>query len=63
MKDPKSGKTVSNPKEIADAFSDYYESLYNLKDDPDTHHPSDDMITDFLTSITSPKALTSGVIA
>lgn len=55
MHNPKSGKIVSNPKEIADSFSDYYESLYNLKDDPATHQPSEDVISDFLASIRLPK--------
>lgn len=55
MHNPKSGKIVSNPKEIADSFSDYYESLYNLKDDPVTHQPSEDVISDFLASISLPK--------
>lgn len=30
-----------NPQAIADAFADYYNSLYNLKDDSSTHQPSD----------------------
>lgn len=51
MTNPKPGKVVSIPKEIADAFSDYYEALYNLKDDPETYQPSDKMISDFLASI------------
>lgn len=54
MTNPKTGKIVTNPKEIADTFSDYYESLYNLKDVPDTHQSSDDMIKDFLTSVNLP---------
>lgn len=46
MLNPKSKKIVSNPKEIADTFSDYYEALYNLKDDPKTAQPTDEIISD-----------------
>lgn len=35
IKNPKSGQKVTNPKDVADAFSDYYEALYNLKNDPE----------------------------
>lgn len=60
MNNPKTGKTVSNPKEIADSFSNYYKSLYYLKDDPDTHQPSEDVISDFLASIHLPKQIYPG---
>lgn len=52
---PKSNKKVNNPQEIADAFSDYYEKLYNLKRDPDTFQPNDTVISEFLESIHLPK--------
>lgn len=45
---PKSKQKVNNPKEIADAFSDYYEQLYNLKNDSDTYQPNDVLISVFL---------------
>lgn len=53
MTNPTTGDT--NPKDIADAFSDYYESLYNLKNNPDTYQPTEDIITDFLNSVKLPK--------
>lgn len=34
-----SGKVVINPQEIADTFAQYYESLYNLKDENNTPQP------------------------
>lgn len=51
---PKTNTMVKNPKEIADTFSDYYEALYNLKDDPTMPQPTDDIINDFLASVDLP---------
>lgn len=54
IKNPKTGLKVTNPKDIADTFSDYFEALYNLKNYPDTHQPTDKTIFDFLTSVNLP---------
>lgn len=40
-----------NPQDIANAFSTYYSSLYNLKGDPHTKQPTPSDITAFLQSI------------
>lgn len=48
---PKSKMKVTNPKEIADAFSDCYETLYNLKNDPDIFQPNESIISEFLASV------------
>ena len=49
-----SGKTILNPKEIADTFSLYYETLYNLKNDTLTPQPNADNISSFLDNIVLP---------
>lgn len=52
--DPSTGKKVYNPKEIADAFSAYYGSLYDLQNDPSTSQPTPEIISKFLASISLP---------
>lgn len=42
-------------KEIADAFSNYYGSSYNLNDDNETPQPTPELIEQFLTNIYLPK--------
>lgn len=37
-------KKRTNPKDIADAFADYYSFLFNLKNDSGTPQPSDKSI-------------------
>lgn len=44
-----------HPKDIADAFSHYYESLYNLAKDPQTHQPNSVTITNFLAKLFLPQ--------
>lgn len=44
---------------IAEAFKDHYESLYNLKDDNSTPHPTITNITKFLDTINLPRLTTS----
>lgn len=46
--------TIFNPKEIANTFAEYYSSLYNLKEDPNTPQPSDDAIQTFLADLSLP---------
>lgn len=45
---------LSNPQDIANAFSDYYSDLYNLKQDPQTPQPSRDEINRFLQNVHLP---------
>lgn len=52
---PTTGTKLFNLKEIAYAFRDYYNNLYNLKDDISTPQPSPEMIQEFLDSISMPK--------
>lgn len=51
---PKTKLKVTNPKEIADAFSDYYEELNNINNDPNTYQANDNIITKFLASVNLP---------
>lgn len=44
-----------HPPKIADAFSYYYSSLYNLKNDPMTHEPTPEAINSFLSTLPIPK--------
>lgn len=46
-----SGKIFHTPQEIAEAFGDYYKSLYNLKEDFDMPQPTKEIIVEFLRSI------------
>lgn len=45
---------ILNPKDIADSFADYYSSLYNLTDEPNTPQPTDEAIQTFLADIKLP---------
>lgn len=51
---PTTSAKVKNPQAIADAFADYYSSLYNLKDDPATPQPVNEDIDNFLAKINLP---------
>lgn len=48
------GHRVSNPKDIADCFSDFYSKRYNLKDDAAEPSPDLAQMNDFLKSINLP---------
>lgn len=48
---PTRSHTIFNPQDIADAFSDYYSKLYNLKHDSHTDTPTAKQIDYFLESI------------
>lgn len=43
-----SNKVIINPQEIVDTFAQYYEALYNLKDDKNTPQPDTNKIKAFL---------------
>ncbi|PIO13727.1 hypothetical protein AB205_0115520 [Aquarana catesbeiana] len=47
--------TLTNPQDIANAFSDYYSKLYNIKHDHTTYQPSHEDINNFLQQIKLPK--------
>lgn len=49
------GKKLLNPQDIADAFSVYYSSLYNLHQDSGPPQPTPESIDGFLNSISLPK--------
>lgn len=51
IQNPKTGRRVLNPKDI-DAFSDYYDSLYNLRNYFDTPQPSEKIISVHTTAYT-----------
>lgn len=51
---PMNKSKMQHPQDIADAFSNYYSSLYNLKEDATTFQPTTKMINDFLEQITLP---------
>lgn len=44
-----------HPQKIADAFSFYYRSLYNLKNDPATHQPTLEEINKSLAGVPTPE--------
>lgn len=44
-----------HPQQLADAFSQYYSSLYNIKDDTTAPQPTPEIITSFLKQISLPK--------
>lgn len=46
--------TLTNPQDIANAFSDYYSKLYNIKNDHTTYQPSPEDINNFLQQIKLP---------
>lgn len=51
---PTKGGKLYNPQDIANAFSEFYSTLYNLGDDSYTSQPSDEIIFKFLDSLTLP---------
>lgn len=51
---PLSHKTLFNPKDIANAFADYYQSLYDLCSDKATPQPSPELINNFLSKVKLP---------
>lgn len=50
---PSSKIKLVDPQKIADAFSKYYDSLYNIKDDPGTMQPTPELNA-FLNNIDLP---------
>lgn len=52
---PHTKQTLTNPQDIANAFSDYYSDLYNINKDSSTPQPSHEDIDAFLQQITLPK--------
>lgn len=55
MTHPHTKQMLTNPQDIANAFSDYYSDLYNISRDSSTSQPSHDDIDAFLQKITLPK--------
>lgn len=51
---PKTQEKLHHPQAIADAFSYYYSSLYNLQEDSAMIQPTKFMISDFLERLNSP---------
>lgn len=51
---PTNDEWLTNPQHIADAFSNYYSTLYNLKDDHSIHQPTTLDIQTFLHKIKLP---------
>lgn len=49
-----SNKVIINPQEIVDTFAQYYEALYNLKDDKNTPQPDTNKIKAFLENVNLP---------
>lgn len=56
---PLSKVNILDPQGIANAFSNYYESLYNLKNDTSTPQPTPANIKEFLSQINLPTISTS----
>lgn len=51
IKHHNNNQSYHNPKDIANTFKDYYESLYNLKLDKNIHQPTETEINEFLRNI------------
>lgn len=51
---PLSKHKLYHPQDIADTFSQYYSTLYNLKDDMNTPQPNTDAINTFLQQLDIP---------
>uniref|UniRef100_A0A8C5Q6A3 Reverse transcriptase domain-containing protein n=1 Tax=Leptobrachium leishanense TaxID=445787 RepID=A0A8C5Q6A3_9ANUR len=49
------GNPKHQPKHIADCFADYYNSLYNLTSDNETHQPTNRYISTFLQEVHLPQ--------
>lgn len=58
---PSSRIPVVNPSDIADAFSDFYQSLYNIKNDQSILQPNPLTIQTFLDSVNLPALSTSQI--
>lgn len=56
---PSTIQKLSNTKQIAGTFADCYGSLYNLKDDTATPHPTTDTISSFLETLNLPSVFSS----
>lgn len=52
---PNTNQKEFHPQKIADAFSSYYSSLYNLKNYPKTPQPTPEVINNFLSQLPIPK--------
>lgn len=59
---PSSKQRLTNPQHIADAFADYYGSLYNLKNDLSVPQPSLDAISSFVDKLNLPSLSPSELI-
>lgn len=44
-----------HPKDIVDAFSHYYGSLYNIEKDPNTYQPTPESLNNFFKKISLPQ--------
>lgn len=51
---PTQDNKMFHPRDIANAFKEYYRKLYNLKDDPSVKQPTDSNIENFLASLQLP---------
>lgn len=58
---PLTNPPVSNPLDLANTFCDYYQSLYNRKDDLSTHQPTLSSIQAFLDTILLPTLSSSQI--
>lgn len=50
------------PKDIADAFSEYYSSLYNLRNYPNTRQPDSKSISQFLAKVSLPQLMSDQLL-
>ena len=57
---PTTKEKLYHPQAIADAFSCYYNSLYNLKEDQATIQPTESMISTFLDQVSLPRVARPG---
>lgn len=51
---PQTGEKLLNPQDMANAFSIYYSSIYNLQSQESTPQPTPELIDEFLNSISLP---------
>lgn len=54
---PQTGEKLLNPQDVADAFSVYYNSLYNLQSQENTPQPTPELIDEFLNSLSTGQSL------